>query len=166
MATELDAADIATELTALCGRDFAPLVDSLQQLKDTLITLATTAVEAVKLLSCDNIVPIYQTTFYDGTCKYSIRAVMWVFSASLIMSFFGFLMITFRSALYETNYTYTYDTGHGRNSAFHDENDDDMVGDDGQTRAGATTYAPDSVMQSFEKYENNHLHNNNTIEKY
>jgi hypothetical protein len=126
--------------------------------------LLKSAIDMISLLNCDNIVPIYQTTFYDATCQHSIKAVIWMFSSSLIMAFFGFVMIMFRSSMSETIYTYRYDSSYGRSSsqiaqdqqdlrasAFHDEND-------AETKAGQTTIGPgDSVMHSIENYEKNHM---------
>lgn len=137
-----------------------------------MVSLVTTLVRAVgdalQLIQCDNIVPIYQQAVYDGSCVYSMKAVMWVFCASIVCSFFGFLMITFRSSYSETVYTYTYDNGYGRSSAFHDENDaptpnsirNSHVENDTMTRAGQTTNG-DSVMQSVVNYENNYLSESN-----
>ena len=49
---------------------------------------------------CDAIVilPIYTSTFYDGTCKYSITGVTWTFASFLVLGVMGMLMIMFRSS--------------------------------------------------------------------
>jgi hypothetical protein len=161
---DLKTSAVAEELSAYCERDFTPLVESLDLMRNILLTMGDALLDTIELLGCSNIVPIYQNSVYSGSCDYSIKAVMWLFSSSLVMAFFGFLMLTFRSALYDTEYTHTYDSNYGRSSAFHDENDDDNNqrydngggDDDGQTRAGATV-AADSVMQSVVNYENSYL---------
>jgi hypothetical protein len=130
------------------------LIDIIQQ---AIVAL----VQTFNLIRCSNIVPIYQTSVYAASCEYSMLALIWFFSASTIMATFGFFMIMFRSALLDTQYTYTYDTSYGRSnnhqSAFHDEND--FNNDDGQTRAGYTTGGNDTVMNSLVNYEKNHLNN-------
>ena len=147
----LNSSDVAASLSALCNRDFEPIVKSLQEMKDVLEVGIQALIDTFQLLRCSNIVPIYQQTFYEGTCEYSIKAVVWLFSAALVMAFTGFLMLMFRSSLLDTQYIYTYDSNYGRSSAFHDENDDYNA--DAQTRAGYTTAGQDSVMNSVLNYE-------------
>lgn len=87
-------------------------------------SLVHAIVEAIQLIKCDSIVPIYQQTIYNGTCDYNMKAMLWVFAASIICTFFGFLMITFRSSYSATVYNkYPNDSEYGRNSALLEEND-------------------------------------------
>lgn len=162
--------NIETQLSLYCNRTFDGLGESLNQLVTIVTTLVRAVVDVIQLIKCDSIVPIYQQAAYDGTCDYNMQAMMWVFSASIICSFFGFLMIMFRSAYSETVYTYTHDSQYGRSSAFHDENDppspsdyrNSQLNNDAMTRAGHTTAYGDSVIHSVENYEKNYLNESST----
>jgi hypothetical protein len=70
--------------------------------------LLASFLELLGLLRCDIIVPIYQEVVYTGACHYSVKAVIWMFSAALITSLAGLTMITLRSALYPTFYVDIY----------------------------------------------------------
>jgi hypothetical protein len=89
-------------LTALCGEDYT----SVQILAEAVITRLETLVRAafgvVAALSCENIAPLYTSTFYNGTCEYSVEGVTWTFASFLVIAVFGMLMITFRSAYLPT----------------------------------------------------------------
>jgi len=71
---------------------------------EVLLVILDALQRTLDLLACDTIVPIYTNVFYEGTCSYSISAIMWIFSGFLITSFFGLLMITLRSAFKKTVY--------------------------------------------------------------
>jgi hypothetical protein len=95
---------VLEELSLSCNRDFAPLEALVDKMTNVLEVLRASVDRALSLAECDRIVPIYTNTFYDGTCDYSVKAVFWVFSCTLIIGFFGMLMIMFRSALKPTIY--------------------------------------------------------------
>ncbi len=75
----------------------------------TLTTLIKDSVLALQLLSCDNIVPIYTSTMYNTACDYSVSALAWSFSAFLVISFFGMIMITLRSSWHDVMYINDYE---------------------------------------------------------
>lgn len=83
------------------------------------------------LADCATIVPIYTSVFYDGTCTYSMAAVMWVFSGFLITAVFGLIMITTRSAYKATIYRTPVDAeAHSEKSRGATKgHDDDDAGD-------------------------------------
>jgi hypothetical protein len=95
---------VVEELSLYCNRDFAVLESLLDNLSQLLLVVGDAANQTLGLVSCDRIVPIYTRTVYNATCDYSINAVSWIFSCSLILGFFGMLMITFRSAYKLTLY--------------------------------------------------------------
>lgn len=71
----------------------------------SIMQVVTDAVSrTITLTSCDTIVPIYASTIYDGTCDYSISALMWLFSGMLTVAFVGMWMLTLRSAYKPTRY--------------------------------------------------------------
>lgn len=75
----------------------------------TLNTLVKDSILALKLLSCDSIVPIYTNTVYGTSCDYSVKALSWSYSSFLVISFFGMIMITLRSAWHDVMYTNDYE---------------------------------------------------------
>jgi hypothetical protein len=85
-------------LSLYCNRDY----DNLDELIVEMIGLLEIIVDSIRrmlnLASCDRIVPIYHSAFYDSSCAYSVSAVFWVFSSSLIIGAFGVLMLLFRAA--------------------------------------------------------------------
>jgi hypothetical protein len=101
-------------LSTFCGRSFDQLSELLNETVAIVEELSVDATRVIQLLGCDSIVPIYQSMVYDAGCEESLKAFMWTFSASFIMSFFGFSMITFRSAYSETLYIDVYDENAGR----------------------------------------------------
>ena len=102
--TQIRDSTARAELELYCNREF----NSFELLLTNMIELIEVVLEALErtldLASCDTILPIYASVFYEGTCKYSISAVMWVFSGFLIASVFGLIMITLRSSYKQTVY--------------------------------------------------------------
>jgi hypothetical protein len=146
--------ETVAELKAYCDRDYDSLNASLQQLQSIVTVLLKSVLDMIYLARCDNIVPIYQNTFYSGTCEYSVKASAWVFSSFIITSFFGFLMITLRAAYQPTKYTYTYDSNYGRNSSHHQGNDQNMANVNVVNSNENNTFAAgDTVIHSLENYE-------------
>lgn len=105
----LRTATVQITVTTSCSTGFDNVMDSISHIQNTTNALLESVLRLIDLMGCDNVVPIYQSLFYDATCEYSVTAVMWVFSASLVMTTFGLLIITFRSAYSPTEYTYQYD---------------------------------------------------------
>ena len=69
-------------LEVLCGRDFQEIAGLTEQMSTNLGILKTSSEDTIELLRCDNLVPIYTSTVYDGTCNYSIRGVTWTFAGT------------------------------------------------------------------------------------
>lgn len=70
----------------------------MNQLLEILVILREAGERTLDLASCDRIVPIYTNTIYTGTCDYSLKALIWIFSCALIIGTSGMLMVTFRAA--------------------------------------------------------------------
>ena len=96
--------DSLSELELYCNRDFDSLVVLLPEMQTILDALLSATDRTLDLISCERIVPVYHRAIYDGACEYSVSAVYWFFSASLIMAVFGFLMILLRAAYKPTLY--------------------------------------------------------------
>jgi hypothetical protein len=62
------------------------------------------AERSMDLMSCKNVVPLYTSTVYEGTCENSITGAAWIFGCFFVISFFGMLMIMFRGAYYPIYY--------------------------------------------------------------
>jgi hypothetical protein len=95
-------------LEVACGRDFDGLGEAIMVVKEILLLVLRSVTDLVEIISCDSIVPIYQTAVYDATCSYSMKALIWAFAAGLIASMFGFLMVLLRASFSETCFTYKY----------------------------------------------------------
>lgn len=127
--TELDSSieQVGTaRLTTLCGRDFSEIDGLTSTMVQNLGDLKSSAGDTISLLQCENLVPIYTNTVYDGTCTYSVRGITWTFAckfmfywhtshallsntfltrtfsllvtACLVIACMGMLMIMFRSS--------------------------------------------------------------------
>jgi hypothetical protein len=68
------------QLTLICGRDFQEIAGLADQMSGNLSVLKQNALDTLELLRCDNIVPIYTNTFYDGACTSSIQGATWAYS--------------------------------------------------------------------------------------
>jgi hypothetical protein len=90
------------QLSLGCNRDFRPLHRSLSQMIGVLDALLQASARVVNLLRCDRIVPVYTDIVYDATCKYAVSGFAWIFSALLIVSVCGMIMIMFRSSYQNT----------------------------------------------------------------
>jgi hypothetical protein len=71
------------KLTLTCGRDFQEIAGLADQMANNLSLLKQNALDTLELLRCDNIVPIYTSTFFDATCTYSIQGATWAYSCKL-----------------------------------------------------------------------------------
>ena len=85
-------------LNLLCGKDFGPLQTLLQTMDGNLNVLNQSATSALRILSCERILPIYTSSVYGATCDYSITGVTWTFASLLVLATMGTIMITLRSA--------------------------------------------------------------------
>jgi hypothetical protein len=89
---------VLEELSLYCNRDFEPLDALVNQMLNIFTILREAGERTLDLASCERIVPIYTTTFYTGSCDYSLKAMMWIFACALIIGSSGMLMVTFRAA--------------------------------------------------------------------
>lgn len=94
----------ADELSTLCKRSFENLDGEIKEMQSIVAQLRNSITNIMHLLGCNSIVPIYQSMFYNAACDKSLKAFIWTFSASLVVAFFGFLMISFRAAYCDTVY--------------------------------------------------------------
>lgn len=83
-----------------CGVDYSAILQLITQLQSHTTILSDTTKRSLDLLSCRTVVPLYTNTIYETMCQENIEATTWVFACSVIMSFFGMLMIMFRGACY------------------------------------------------------------------
>ena len=98
MVDSLNSSQLVADLSTVCGGSYDGVNQTIGQVQSFVVELWNYITDLVNLLECDNIVPVYQDTFYDASCSESLRAMIWLFSASFIVATFGFLMITFRAA--------------------------------------------------------------------
>lgn len=86
-------------MSLYCNRDFVGLEALLASMETVIDVLLEAITRTIDLTSCARIVPIYHRAFYDGACNYSLSALMWIFSSSIILSITGLVMILLRSAV-------------------------------------------------------------------
>jgi hypothetical protein len=169
--------NIQEQLGLFCNRTFDGLDESLLPTTRILTNLIRAVLDFIELIQCERIVPIYQSAVYSGTCVYNMKATMWVLGASLMCSFCGFLMITFRAAYTVTIYTYTANTETNEKDRknkmiHHDDNDEDdndlnttpkkhvrnMFFNKYDTANSVNkSMSADSVIDSVENYEQSYL---------
>jgi hypothetical protein len=87
-----------TKLSDHCNRSYDSLDELIVEMAGFLDIILDAVRGTLGLISCSRIVPIYHRAFYDSSCAYSVSAVFWVFSSSLIMGTFGLVMLLFRAA--------------------------------------------------------------------
>jgi len=108
--TTMQDQNAVAELTLFCGRDFSPLVSTMDTMKEVLIMLLHNIQDLKDLFSCENVVNLYQISVWDGLCQYSVRGWIWIYWCTLVMAFSGMIMITCRAAYkltidpYESSY--------------------------------------------------------------
>ena len=111
-------------LEELCTPKNFTSTSSLLDIMDTnMDTLQTDAYQGLEQLRCDNVVPLYVNTAYNGACTYGINGLFWTtlskcylvclslspfefltiflhrLAAFAIMSISGFIMVLFRAAV-------------------------------------------------------------------
>ena len=95
---------VLVQLSLYCNRSYDNVDELIVEMNEILDVVIEAIRRTIDLISCDRIVPIYHRAVYDSSCKYSVSAVFWVFSAALIMGAFGLMMLLFRSACKPTLY--------------------------------------------------------------
>jgi hypothetical protein len=111
------------QLNLFCGTDFSAIQLLLITMLTNLSLLKQDADTTLDLLSCDRIVPIYTSTVYNGSCKYSITGLTWSFSSFLVIAFVGMLMLMFRSAFYEVDEESERSDSPSQDERYLDDND-------------------------------------------
>lgn len=111
-------------LNLICGQDFGPFESLLDTMAGNLQILSDNARDALSLLSCERIVPLYVNSVYGATCTYSINGVTWTWSAFLVVATMGMIMIMFRSAYLPNSNKFV---DHDVSSLEEDDYEDDPV---------------------------------------
>lgn len=100
----IQSGDVLSELSLYCNREYDNVDTLLDEMNEIIKLLQESLTRTLDLLSCERIVPIYHRAIYDGSCQYSVSATMWIFSAAIIMGFFGIVMLLCRAAYKPTEY--------------------------------------------------------------
>ena len=147
LAESLDKIDVAT-LSFQCGRDYEPLVTSLDTMMAILNSLEKSAASGLSLLSCERIIPIYTEVVYDGTCNYSVSGFTWMFSSLLIISAMGMIMIMLRSSYQNNRMLANENDPTDEDSEFNNMNDLTK----GRRRSSGNVDAYDLQLQEHQRY--------------
>jgi hypothetical protein len=99
--TTLQAPDTLETLSLYCGNDLGPTLSLLDQLDQTLTSMSASMLNIFNTTSCERMVPYYINTVYEGVCRYSPHAIVWIFACSLIVGLMGAIMTTIRVAYKE-----------------------------------------------------------------
>jgi len=93
-----------SSLTSICGVDFLPYDALLNNMLANVKNLRDSVYSVKSLLACDRIVSIYTNLAYEGTCKYSVKGIAWMWISLGFIGTFAMIMITLRSSLQATIY--------------------------------------------------------------
>jgi Tweety len=91
-----------SQLSLYCGRDYQTVQGLLVEMESLLTVVIDTLQRAWNALSCDIWVPIYHRAVYDGACNTSLKALVWMWSTSLVLAITGWLMLFLRSSYQPT----------------------------------------------------------------
>jgi len=84
-----------------CGSMFAVVSDEVTKVRQSLDQFSSLFDQVLQYTDCDRITPLYTRLFNGASCSSSLNGLSWTFYSLLTISFFGFLMISFRAALYK-----------------------------------------------------------------
>ncbi len=84
--------------------DFPEILDIVATVHNSTLNLSTGASEAINLLQCRNLNFLYTKISHQTICKKGSSFSFYSFIYSLVISFFGLLMMTMRSAYLKVEY--------------------------------------------------------------
>lgn len=134
----------AVTVTAFCGASLEPFQLAMSTLKEDVVSLAGSASATLSLLRCENILPLYTDTFYDGTCTYSIKGVTWAFAAFMVVGCMGLIMIMLRSSWQDVLTPMGYASDYAREP-------DDLYEEDEHRTVSKAQVEPASVGGGYEE---------------
>jgi hypothetical protein len=91
-----------SELSQYCGRDYQNVQELLVDVELLIDDVVAALQRAWNAVSCDVWVPIYHRAVYDGACDNSLKALVWLWSSSMILAITGWMMLFLRSAYQPT----------------------------------------------------------------
>ena len=103
-------ADSKALLEQECGRQFDNVLEIVENMSTNLKVLSKQVDMSLDLVKCKNINQLYVNTVHEAGCTYSVNAMAWIFSSSLVISVCGLIMIMLRAAYYPTEYLELSDT--------------------------------------------------------
>lgn len=101
----------AAQLTQECGTEYSMVLDLMNNLLTHIRILISSSERSMRLLNCENIVPLYTTAVYDASCYDSPKGAEFVFLSLLGIAFFGSLILMFRGSHYPISYYYNKEDG-------------------------------------------------------
>ena len=87
-------------LIAQCGGDFTDFSKLMIDMSNQLKLLKEQVDRSLDLVKCENINKLYVDIFHKAGCSYSVDAMAWIFTSSLVISVCGLIMIMLRSSYY------------------------------------------------------------------
>ena len=101
----------AAQLTKECGTEYSMVLDLMNNLLAHIRILISSSERSMRLLNCENIVPLYTTAVYDASCHDLPKGAEFVFLSLLGIAFFGSLILMFRGSHYPISYYFTKEDG-------------------------------------------------------
>jgi hypothetical protein len=87
-------------LIAQCGGDFTDFSKLMIDMSNQLKLLKEQVDRSLDLVKCENINKLYVDIFHKAGCSYSVDAMAWIFTSSLVISVCGLIMIMLRPSYY------------------------------------------------------------------
>lgn len=153
--------DVQVSLALYCNREYDSVDTLLDEMNELISILLVALQRTLDLISCERIVPIYHRAIYDGTCNYSVSAMFWIFSAALLMGFFGIIMILCRASYKPTE----YDTTEAPMAKLYDDNEPELVVyDDGNVQPQYSPRKQSSTPYTFTPPRSSFSPNNTNVQ--
>ena len=83
-----------------CGADTAILINSLSNIKTSLLGISNQLNESIEATSCNSIRPLLRDLVFGAPCTDTVDGFTWMFSSLMTMTILGLIMITTRAAMY------------------------------------------------------------------
>lgn len=135
------------QLSQECGADYGPTLQLLNQLRTHMSILLDSSHRSMELMGCQNIVPLYTTTIYEGTCNSSITAASWIFASYFVIAFFSMIMVMLRGAYYPihavSGKSLHYGTSDDEGDLVEDGSEDESASYENDDTVGDYTYDED-----------------------
>lgn len=135
------------QLSQECGADYSPTLQLLNQLRTYVSILLDSSNRSIELMGCQQVVPLYTTTVYEGLCNSSITAASWLFACFFVIAFFSTVMVMLRGAYYPIYFV------SGKSLQYGTSDDDGELVEEGSEEESASYENEDTVGDDEYTYD-------------